>query len=93
MSGTIARGPVHELIARLCRLQETINHEHLGHARPADCFCGEGGFWKETDSWPMPPGGGRWENDGKTVEFIEQAVVEKIAREQVAADISTWAHG
>ena len=78
----VAVGPVHELIARLCRLQESINDAHLGHDRPADCFCGEGGYWRENDTWPLPPTGGRWENDGKTIEFIEAAVAEKIAREK-----------
>jgi hypothetical protein len=78
----IAVGPVHELIARLCRLQRTVA-EHQGHDHAADCICGEGGYWQESDTWPIPSAS--WCNEGRAIRFIEQAVAEKIERERAEA--------
>ncbi|MCA1569340.1 MAG: hypothetical protein LC798_03250 [Chloroflexi bacterium] len=74
----VALGPVRELIARVCRLQEKAKAEALGYDHSTDCFCGEGGFWRVGDSWPEP--NECWRNDGTAVAFIEAAVEEKIAR-------------
>lgn len=70
-----------EVISRLCRLQEQVyfrlGNEEMGSA---DCFCGKGGMWKSEGY------GGTFEqgyrNDGKVLEFIEQAVIEKLNRER-----------
>jgi hypothetical protein len=67
-----------EIISRLCKLQKEV-HSHLGSDHSADCFCGEGGFWD------VPGYEGTYEkgyrNDGACLEFIEQAVREKLKKE------------
>lgn len=73
-------GPVRGYIRRLCRLQESITAEVLGHDLSHDCICGEGGFWHLDDTWPQP--NHYWSNDGAAIEFIEQAVAEKIERDR-----------
>lgn len=67
-----------EIIERLCKLQQEVwDAGHSGECDSADCFCGKGGFWASKSY------GGRFEqgyrNDGKCLEFIEQAVREKLA--------------
>jgi|GEM_PF-5829948 len=66
-----------DAIRRLCALQAKVS-EHVGYSYSADCFCGEGGFWK-SDGYNGTFEGG-YRNDGKSIEFIEQAVAEKIER-------------
>jgi len=62
-----------EVIARLCRLQEEVSR-HLGdYENAADCFCTEGGFW-DSDSYSDI----EYRNDGVSLQFIEDAVLEKI---------------
>lgn len=66
-----------EIINRLCLLQQEVS-EHLDdYANTAsDCFCGEGGFWG-TLGYSDEIG---FHNDGVSLEFIEAAVREKIAK-------------
>ncbi|HUR18859.1 MAG TPA: hypothetical protein VMZ51_08000 [Acidimicrobiales bacterium] len=79
------RGPVHKLIARLCRLQESVG-DHQGHVYANDCICGESSGWSYgRDAWPEPHE--YWRSDETAVEFIEAAVAEKIAGEQAGAEI------
>lgn len=66
-----------DVIRRLCVLQAKVSGQ-LGNVGAADCFCGEGGFWK-SDGYNGTFDGG-YRNDGKAIEFIEQAVAEKIER-------------
>lgn len=65
-----------EIIERLCALQQEVVDKHLGYGDSADCFCGKGGFWKSQGY------GGTFEqgyrNSGKALEFIENAVREKL---------------
>jgi hypothetical protein len=42
------------------------------YRHPADCFCGEGGFW------PLPTEDS-YRNEMKSIEFIEEAVKAAIA--------------
>jgi len=61
-------------IQRMCQLQEKVAARlDLG---AADCFCGEGGFWK-TDKYDGSYEGG-YRNDFEVIEFIEAAVREKL---------------
>lgn len=73
-------GPVREYIGRLCRLQQDVAEQVLGYDESYDCICGEGGFWHLDNTWPEP--NIHWSNSGVAVEFIEQAVAEKIERER-----------
>lgn len=66
-----------KVLERLCKLQEkvmnNIQSNPIGWESPADCFCKQGGFWncenyKDED----------YRNDGKALEFIEDAVKEKL---------------
>lgn len=61
-----------EAIERLCNLTAEVL-EHIGYEGPSDCFCGKGGFW-DLDCY----GESEYRNDGRTIEFIEEAVREKI---------------
>lgn len=60
------------VIIRLCELQAEVCRE-TGYAQSADCFCGTSGFGERhvhDDAY---------RNDGAALEFIEQAVREKLA--------------
>jgi hypothetical protein len=63
-----------EAIARLCALQREITDAVLGYDEPNDCFCADA----SRGGNPDPPG--YWQSSGKAIEFIEEAVHEKIAR-------------
>ena len=67
-----------EVIARLCELQARVG-DHVGWEYAADCFCGKYGLWGIGGYDGTKANGYR--NDGKALEFIEQAVKEKIERE------------
>lgn len=60
------------IIRRLCALQAHVVTEVLGHDDPADCFCGDEGFWPlhQPDDF---------RNAGKAVDFIEEATLAAIA--------------
>lgn len=65
------------VVERLCRLQSEV-HDKLGANCAADCFCRKGGFWGgETYDGAFENG---YRNDGRVLEFIEQAVREKLMR-------------
>lgn len=60
------------VIIRLCELQAEVCRE-TGYTQSADCFCGTSGFGERhvhDDAY---------RNDGAALEFIEQAVREKLA--------------
>ena len=69
-----------EVIERFCVLQGTAA-AHVGFEHAADCFCKQSGFWGGDDYGGLFAEGYR--NDGEALEFIEQAVLEKIEREKV----------
>lgn len=73
------------IIERLCILQSEVATHQGFMEHSADCFCKQGGFWVEDMRYSDEPYGG-WRNDGKALEFIEQAAREKIEREQTEAD-------
>lgn len=62
----------HAIIRRLCALQAYVVTEALGYDYPADCFCGDEGFWplESADDY---------RNAGKAIEFIEDAVLLAVA--------------
>jgi len=62
-----------EAIERLCILQRRVIKEHFGFTRSADCFCGKSGFG------PEHVRSANYRNEGHAIEFIEQAVAEKLA--------------
>lgn len=66
-----------ETMQRLCTIMGDAQ-EHLGWDHAADCFCGHGGSWEIEGYNPRRD----YRNDGKSVEFIEAAVREKIEREK-----------
>lgn len=71
-----------DVIKRLCKLQEKVA-SHVGWEYAADCFCGHGGFWTVHPTYDGTFDQG-YRNDGVALEFIEQAVAEKIEREQAS---------
>lgn len=68
----------HALIRRLCALQAHVVTEVLGHDHPADCFCGDEGFW------PLDSADD-FHNAGKAVEFIEEATLAEVERRRTAS--------
>ena len=69
-----------ETMQRLCIIMGEAQ-DHIGWDYAADCFCGHDGFWF-VDGYNPHTG---YRNDGKSVEFIEAAVREKIEREKLNA--------
>lgn len=69
------RATVIPILQRLCELQREVNQRHMGYDEPNDCFCGTGGFWPRSE---------HFKSSGKTVDFIVEAVREKLDR--IAAD-------
>jgi hypothetical protein len=67
----------HAIIRRLCALQAHVVTEVLGHDNPADCFCGDEGFWPLDDP-------GDYRNAGLAIEFIETATLAAIAAHREA---------
>jgi hypothetical protein len=63
-----------EVIERFCELHADVWRAVCDPCRPADCFCGNGGFWasREYDSDKD------YRNDGEALEFIENAVREAL---------------
>ena len=63
-----------EIIQAFCEIQRTA-HEHIGFDTAADCFCHR--------SLPDDKtiGTFSYQNQGFALEFIREAVAEKIARE------------
>lgn len=61
-----------QYIARLCKLQAEVSEaiDPAAH-RPADCFCGESGYWPLLRVE-------NYRNDGHAIDFIENAVREAI---------------
>lgn len=68
----------HAIIRRLCALQAHVVTEVLGHDDPADCFCGDEGFW------PLESAD-EYRNIGKAVAFIEEATLAAIAEHRKQA--------
>lgn len=61
-----------QVIKRFCELQTRVCNDAIGWEHAADCFCADR---------MRPDGDGyNYQNAGKALEFIEQAVQEKIAR-------------
>ena len=68
-----------EVIEKFCLLQAAAL-EHIGFDNSADCFCGKAGFWHcEGYGGTFEEG---YRNNGAAIEFIRQALIEKIAREK-----------
>lgn len=66
-----------EVIERLCKLQGEVWNQISTGLDSADCFCRNGGFWgSETYGGTFEQG---YRNDGDALEFIEEAVREKLA--------------
>lgn len=61
----------HAIIRRLCALQAHVVTEVLGHDHPADCFCGDEGFWPLASA-------DDYRNAGKAIDFIEEATLAAI---------------
>ena len=72
-----------QVIQRFCRLQDRVATEIVGYQYAADCFCGQGGFWPLEDAED-------YRNDEKALEWIEEAVEQRIRRE--AGKFSDGAH-
>ena len=67
---------------RFCDLQTKVS-EFLGYDEAADCFCGEGGYWKLHKQGEY---GGTYaegyRNAGRSLLFIEKAVCDALAKAQ-----------
>jgi hypothetical protein len=63
----------HAIIRRLCALQAHVCTEVLGHDDPADCFCGQEGFWPYSDP-------DDYRNAGKAIDFIVEATLAAVER-------------
>jgi hypothetical protein len=61
-----------QCIERLCVLQRLVVETHFGFDRSADCFCGNSGFGA------VHARSLSFRNEGHVIEFIEQAVREKL---------------
>lgn len=68
----------HAIIRRLCALQAYVVTEVLGNDDPADCFCGDEGFWPLNDP-------DDYRNAGKAIQFIEDATLRAVAERRAAA--------
>jgi hypothetical protein len=66
------------LIRKLCALQAHVVTEVLGHDFPADCFCGDEGFW------PLN-GPEDFRNAGRAVDFIVEATLAEVESRKAAA--------
>jgi hypothetical protein len=62
-----------KVVKRLCMLSGGILNTVYGYHIPGDCFCGE-----NQKTWTWEDG---YRYDEKVIEFIEDAVREKIAAE------------
>lgn len=74
IGGTLTPAEVpdaHAFVRRLCALQAYVVTEVLGHDDPADCFCGDEGFWPL--QYPSD-----YRNAGKAVAFIEDATLTAV---------------
>jgi hypothetical protein len=73
-----------DITIRFCKLQGKVAREVHGYEYAADCFCSEGN--------PRHQGGEYYRNDLRAIEYIEQAVAEKMARArpQAAAGLSIY---
>lgn len=69
---------VHQIVARLCRLQDLVSDEVFGYEYASDCFCGEGGVWPLREAKD-------YRNDYKAIEFIENAVASALEQEKAKA--------
>lgn len=64
-----------DVIERLCNLQAEVQAAFC-HNTAADCFCGKDGFWgSEGYGGTLEEG---YRNEGKALEFIEQAVRKEL---------------
>lgn len=61
----------HALIRRLCALQALVVTDVLGHDDPADCFCGDEGFWPLENAE-------QFRNAGKAIDFIQEATLAAV---------------
>lgn len=68
-----------DLLRRLCALQARIASDAIGYGHCLDCICGV-----PDDGKPLVME--FWSNSGAAVEFIEQAVAEKLTRITDARD-------
>ena len=62
-----------EVIKEMCSIVALAYRSIGDYSHASDCFCCES---KETQDW-------RYRNDGRIVEYVRQAVVEKLEREGV----------
>lgn len=63
-----------EVIERMCAIHGVVAHSHAGEFYPADCFCRQS----------IDPSFSHYQNTGKAIEYIRQAVMEKMKRDGVA---------
>lgn len=63
-----------EVIAKLCSIVSAVYKHHDG-SKASDCFC--------TDSV-------HFQHEGETLEFVRQAVAEKLAKEFPKFDLKTY---
>lgn len=63
----------HAIIRRLCALQSYVVTEVLGYDQPADCFCGDEGFWPLEDV-------DDYRNAGEAIKFIEDATLLAVSQ-------------
>lgn len=63
-----------ELMRRLCGLQGHVNEVVFGYGQSADCIC----LSPREGETPVPTGW-TWSNSGKVIDFIVEAVQQKLA--------------
>ena len=66
-----------EVIAKMCAIHGAVAHSHANAGQtdfyPADCFCHKA----------LDPSNAHYQNTGKDVEYIRQAVMEKMMRDGI----------
>lgn len=68
-----------EVITKLCKIVSRVYQEGKNFSHASDCFCSED-----------PHGGRHFQHEGKTLEFVRQAVAEKLAKENPNFDLQFY---
>ena len=67
------------VVVRLCELVEHVARYHIESVESTDCFCKEGGFWRNDYD---PVEAGTWRHDDVAIRYIEETVLARLAVER-----------
>lgn len=72
--------PADEITTRLCQLVEKVAAEAYRNEVPTDCFCGNGGNWRQEPIIGRRIRPAYWRHNDVAIRFIEEAVEERLRR-------------